>query len=105
MTSRTIGTPPVLPQSRRAFMRNMATAGVGLLGANFLAACAGGSSSTGLITFSTNELPASSNPAQVKIYQDYVQTFEQNHKGVTIRGLNDAYTTQAYFTKAAARSQ
>ncbi len=110
MTSRTFDMSAVpvslkRPQSRRAFMRTMATAGAGLVGANILAACGGSSSSNGLISFTTNELPASSNPAQVKIYKDYVQTFQQNHKGVTVNGLNDAYTTQAYFTKAAAHSQ
>lgn len=102
MTSRSFGNPML---SRRALMRNAAIAGAGFVGANILAACGPASSSNGLITFTTNELPASSNPAQVKIYQDYVQTFQQNHKGVTINALNDPYTTQGYFTKAAAHSQ
>lgn len=91
--------------SRRALMRNAAVAGVGLIGLDLLAACGPSTSTASNITFSTNELPASSNPAQVKIYHDYVQTFQQNHKGVTVNSLNDPYTTQTYFTKAAAHSQ
>lgn len=102
MASRSLSTP----LSRRALMRTAASAGVGLIGLDILAAC--GSSSTGAagnVTITTNELPASSNPAQVKIYQDYVAQFEQNHKGVTINALADPYSTQTYFTKAAAHSQ
>jgi len=84
-------------------MRNAAAAGISIVGLDLLAACGGSSGSN--VTFSTNELPAASNPAQVKIYQNYVQAFEQNHKGVHINALADAYNTQTYFTKAAARSQ
>ncbi len=92
------------PRSRRAFLQQSAAFGAGVMGLDMLLAACGTSSPTN-ITFSTNELPASSNPAQVTIYQDYVQTFEKNHPGVTIKPLNDPYSTQTYFTKAAAHSQ
>ena len=91
------------PESRRTFLKQTAAFGAGLMSLDLLAACTSGS--TGSITFSTNELPPSSNPAQVKIYQDYVKNFEQAHNGVTIKALNDPYSTQTYFTKAAALSQ
>ncbi|HLV97997.1 MAG TPA: extracellular solute-binding protein [Ktedonobacterales bacterium] len=92
------------PASRRTFLRQSAAFGASVMSLDLLlAAC--GTTSTSNITFSTNELPPSSNPAQVKIYQDYVQTFQQAHKGVTIKALNDPYSTQTYFTKAAAHSQ
>ncbi len=93
------------PESRRAFLRQSAGFGVGLMGLDLLLAACGTTSSTSSITFTTNELPPSSNPAQVKIYQDYVQTFQKAHSGVTIKALNDPYSTQTYFTKAAAHSQ
>lgn len=92
------------PESRRTFLKQTAAFGASVMSLDMLlAAC--GTSTPGSITFSTNELPAASNPAQVKIYQDYVQTFQQAHKGVTIKALNDPYSTQTYFTKAAAHSQ
>ncbi len=91
------------PESRRTFLRQTAGFGAGLMSLELLAAC--GTSSPSNITFSSNELPPSSNPAQVRIFQNYVQTFQQNHKGVTIKALNDPYSTQTYFTKAAAHSQ
>ena len=93
------------PQSRRAFLQQGAAFGAGVMSLDLLLAACTSSSTTGNITFSTNELPPSSNPAQVRIYQDYVRTFEQAHKGVTIKALNDPYSTQTYFTKATARSQ
>lgn len=99
MVSRIVGSTV----SRRSLLRNAAAAGVGIMGLDLLAACAPSSQSN--ITFSTNELPAASNPAQVKIYRDYVQAFQQNHKGITINALNDPYSTQTYFTRAAAHSQ
>jgi multiple sugar transport system substrate-binding protein len=91
------------PESRRTFLKQTAAVGASLMSLDLLAAC--GTSSPSNISFSTNELPPSSNPAQVKIFQDYVQTFQNAHKGVTIKALNDPYSTQTYFTKAAAHSQ
>lgn len=91
------------PESRRTFLKQTAAVGASLMSLDLLAAC--GTSSPTNISFSTNELPPSSNPAQVKIYQDYVQNFQKAHSGVTIKALNDPYSTQTYFTKAAAHSQ
>ena len=91
------------PESRRTFLKQTAAVSASLMSLDLLAAC--GTSSPGSVTFTTNELPAASNPAQVKIYQDYVKTFQNAHKGVTIKALNDSYSTQTYFTKAAAHSQ
>ncbi|MGZ3582268.1 MAG: ABC transporter substrate-binding protein [Ktedonobacterales bacterium] len=99
MVSRIVGSTV----SRRSLLRNAAAAGVGIMGLDLLAACA--TSSAGNVEFSTNELPPASNPAQVKIYQDYVKTFQQNHKGVTVKALNDPYNTQTYFTRAVAHAQ
>ena len=91
------------PESRRTFLRQTAAFGASVMGLELLAAC--GPSSPGNVTFTSNELPPSSNPAQVKIFQNYVQEFQKNHPGVTIKALNDPYSTQTYFTKAAAHSQ
>src|SRR5271165_7395433 len=101
MASRSLSTP----LSRRALMRTAASAGVGIIGLDILAACGTSSGAAGNVTITTNELPASSNPAQVKIYQNYVKAFEQLNPGVTINGLADPYSTQTYFTKAAAHCQ
>ncbi len=92
------------PESRRAFLRQTAAFGAAAMSLDMLlAAC--GSSGPGNVTFTSNELPPSSNPAQVRIFQNYVQEFQKAHPGVTIKALNDPYSTQTYFTKAAAHSQ
>ncbi len=102
MSSRNLGATPL---SRRAFMRNSAIVGVGVMGlGEFLAACSGASSS-GTLTVVTNDLPPTSDPADTRILRNLIATFEKNHPGVKINPLNDHYDPQTYFSKAAAHKQ
>lgn len=104
MSSHSFGTSPF---SRRSLIRRATAAGVGLMGLDLLAACGTSSTTTGTpnVTFTSDELPAASNLAQVRIYNNAVSAFQQAHKGVTITSLADPYDPKTYFTKAAAHTQ
>lgn len=102
MTSRNFINSPI---SRRTLMRNAATAGVGLMGLDFLAACASSTGAAGAVSFTTNDLPPASNPAQVRIFQQYIKNFQAAHPGITINPQADPYDPKTYFTKAAAKTQ
>jgi multiple sugar transport system substrate-binding protein len=102
MSSRSFGATPI---SRRALLRNGAVAGVGVMSmGSLLAACSSSTNATSL-TVITNDLPPTSDPGDTRILQNLVAAFEQQHKGVTIKPILDQYSTQTYFTKAAAHTQ
>jgi ABC-type glycerol-3-phosphate transport system substrate-binding protein len=91
--------------SRRAFVRNGAAAGVGLMGlSSFLAACAS-AAQNGALTVVTNDLPPTSDPGDTRILQNLVASFQSTHKNVTIKPILDQYNSQTYFSKAAAHTQ
>ncbi|HEV8191055.1 MAG TPA: extracellular solute-binding protein, partial [Ktedonobacterales bacterium] len=91
--------------SRRAFVRNGAAAGVGLMGlSSFLAACASASQS-GTLTVVTNDLPPTSDPGDTRILHNLIGNFQAKHTHITIKPILDQYNPQTYFSKAAARTQ
>jgi multiple sugar transport system substrate-binding protein len=93
------------PLSRRAFMRQGAAVGVGIMGlSSFLAACASAGQS-GTLTVVTNDLPPTSDPGDTRILQNLVASFEAKHKDVKIKPVLDQYNPQTYFSKAAAHTQ
>ena len=102
MSSRTFGATPI---SRRALVRNGAAAGVGLMGLGGILAACSPASSTSSLTVVTNDLPPTSDPGDTRILQNLVAAFEQQHKGVKINPILDQYSSQTYFTKAAAHTQ
>jgi multiple sugar transport system substrate-binding protein len=106
MSSRTSGvTPGATLLSRRAFMRNGAVAGVGVMGIGSLLAACGAANSAGPLTVVTNDLPPTSDPADTRILRSIIATYERDHPGVKINPLNDHYDPQVYFSKAAAHKQ
>ena len=93
--STTDATPKEL--SRRAFVRNGAAAGVGLMGlSSFLAACAS-AAQNGALTVVTNDLPPASHPGDTRILQNLVASFQSTHKNVTIKPVLDQYSSQTFF--------
>jgi multiple sugar transport system substrate-binding protein len=102
MSSRTSGASPL---SRRAFMRNSAVAGVGLIGLDSLLAACSSASSTATVTLTTNDLPPTSDPGDTRILRNLIASFQQKHSGVTINPILDQYDPQTYFSKAAAHTQ
>src|SRR5258708_19473739 len=102
MSSQTFGSTKL---SRRALMRDGAAAGIGLMGISGLLAACGGANSVGALTVITNDLPPTSDPGDTRILQNLVAAFQQQHRGVTVKPILDQYTTQTYFTKAAAHTQ
>jgi multiple sugar transport system substrate-binding protein len=100
MSFRNFGNTPL---SRRTLMRNAAMAGVSVMGLDLLAACS--SSSGGTVTITADDLPPTSNPAQLRIYQNYVKSFQQLHSGIKVDARNDPYNPQTFLAKAAAHSQ
>jgi multiple sugar transport system substrate-binding protein len=102
MSSRTSGATPL---SRRAFMRNSAVAGVGLIGLDSLLAACSSASSIATITVTTNDLPPTSDPGDTRILRNLIASFQQQHRGVTINPILDQYDPQTYFSKAAAHTQ
>ncbi|MGH2517000.1 MAG: hypothetical protein ACRDHP_15225, partial [Ktedonobacterales bacterium] len=91
--------------SRRAFMRNGAAAGVGVMGLGSLLAACAGTSSPGTLTVVTNDLPPTSDPGDTRILQNLIASFQQSHAGVKINPILDQYNSQTYFSKAAAHTQ
>jgi multiple sugar transport system substrate-binding protein len=103
MASQTSGATPL---SRRAFMRNTAVAGVGVMGlGGLLAACSGANNSVTALTVVTNDLPPTSDPGDTRILQNLIAAYEQRHSGVKINPILDHYDSQTYFSKAAAHTQ
>jgi multiple sugar transport system substrate-binding protein len=102
MSSRTSGATML---SRRAFMRDTAAAGVGVMGLSSLLAACGGPSSSGTLTVVTNDLPPTSDPGDARILQNLVAAFQQQHSGVKIKPILDQYNSQTYFARAAAHTQ
>jgi multiple sugar transport system substrate-binding protein len=106
MPSRTSGVPlGEATLSRRAFMRNGAVTGVGVMGLSSLLAACGAASGSATLTVVTNDLPPTSDPGDTRILRSLIAAYEQQHKGVKINAINDHYDPQIYFSKAAAHKQ
>ena len=106
MSPRTSGTTlGATPLTRRAFMRNTAAAGVGVMGLSSLLAACGAASTSGTLTVVTNDLPPTSDPGDTRILQNLIAAFEQQHSGVKVNPILDHYDSQTYFTHAAAHTQ
>jgi ABC-type glycerol-3-phosphate transport system substrate-binding protein len=82
-----------------------AAAGVGVMGLSSLLAACGVGSANGTLTVVTNDLPPTSDPGDTRIVQNLVASFQQSHPNVKVRPILDQYSSQTYFSKAAAHTQ
>ncbi|GHO42740.1 extracellular solute-binding protein [Ktedonospora formicarum] len=90
--------------TRRKFLQQSATVGVSLLGLELLAACGGAANAgSGTVTASINNLPPSTNPGAVYVFNQTVKQFQQSHPGTKIVGKNDPYDPTTYFARLAAK--